>query len=57
MDEITRTALQNIADKNANSAVVFSHQFLDGVDGRGCGFVPSEWNGKTIYVTGKWWGK
>lgn len=55
MDAITKQALEIIATANPGCAVRFTHQFLDGTEGRECGFVPNDCNGKCVEVIGEWW--
>ena len=49
MDEITKGWIDDKAKQFPNHSIQFSHQFLDGTDRHECGFIPNDWNGKTIY--------
>jgi hypothetical protein len=55
MDEITRGYLNRLSEQNPGMAITFTHQFLDGKNGRHCGMVPDNWNGVTQTVIGQWW--
>jgi hypothetical protein len=55
MDEITKSALLSAAEVSPNKAVRFTHQFLDGADGKECGFVPNTWDGSSVKIPGRWW--
>lgn len=56
MDEVTRAALESASERHPCVAITFTHQFLDGTEGRACGFVPNDWDGTTVVrFTGPWW--
>lgn len=57
MDAITREMLERLSAQHPNKVIHLTHQFLDGYDGKACGFVPAEWSGKTVTVSGQWWAK
>lgn len=55
MDEITREFIASVLVANPNSVVHLTHQFLDGDEGKECGFIPVDWDGSEISIKGKWW--
>lgn len=55
MDEITRLALKILSRRFPKKAVCLTHQFLDGTEGKPCGFVPNDWDGTTAKIEGQWW--
>lgn len=55
MDEVTGEFIQRLSEQNLGRAIRLSHQFLDGTDGKECGFVPNDFNGETVVVNGQWW--
>lgn len=55
MDGITREALSTLALRHPRMAISLTHQFLDGSDGSGCGYVPNDCEGATVCFEGQWW--
>ena len=55
MDEITKRTLFNLAGKYPGSVLFMTHQFLDGLEGNACGYVPNEITGQTVTFRGQWW--
>lgn len=55
MDAITREALTRLAARHPGCAIVLTHQFLDGVQGKSCGLVPPMRSGETVRIAGPWW--
>ena len=55
MDELTKRTLFKLAEKYPGSIVFMTHQFLDGFEGKACGYVPNEIIGQTVTLTGQWW--
>ena len=49
MDAITKQALDSLARQYPSFSIILSHQFLDGENKHECGFVPNDFNGKTLY--------
>ena len=49
MDAIKHDALASLAKSYPFYAIRLSHQFNDGTDGNKCGFLPKNWNGKTLH--------
>ena len=54
MDKITNEAIALFVLMYPNKAIHFSHQFLDGINGNECGFVPNNWDKETVNVIGNW---
>jgi hypothetical protein len=55
LDAITKDVLASLATIYPGKAVRLTHQFLDGTDGNHCGFVPNNFDGSTVCITGQWW--
>lgn len=55
MDEITKDVLLKLSVRYPKAAIRLTHQFLDGEEGKRCGFVPNDFGGVVFCVTGKWW--
>lgn len=55
MNETTKRALFHLAGKYPGSVLFMTHQFLDGLEGKACGYVPNEITGQTVTLTGQWW--
>jgi len=55
MDEITKSALAAASAAHPGAAIRFTHQFLDGTEGRECGYVPHDADEAAVTVKGAWW--
>lgn len=55
MDPITKEVLLELSRQNPGKSISMTHQFLDGDEGKPCGFVPNEPDGGAVQVVGKWW--
>lgn len=55
LDQVTKTAIETMARRFPRASIRFTHQFLDGTDGKECGFVPNDWDGSSVLVAGEWW--
>lgn len=54
MDAITERGFRELSHEFPRHAIHFTHQFLDGRSGKPCGFVPHDWNGMVVTVSGQW---
>jgi hypothetical protein len=55
VDDVTNTFAFKLSSIVPRKAIRLTHQFLDGEDGRECGFVPNDHDGSYFLIEGKWW--
>ena len=55
LDEITKGVLNALAARHPRKSIHLTHQFLDGTAGNPCGFVPNDFDGTAIFVSGQWY--
>ena len=51
--DIDRINLEELALKHPHAAIHLTNTFFGGTDKQDCGFVPNDWNGKTLIFSYK----